>query len=100
MSIADGVDYVEPAGAFLLRAGQTRACLTLTINSDILFEGTEQLSGRLIGTVEQQGGVVTRDPPRITFDPEETLISIRDDPNEREPVNVMQSHMHAEIYHH
>lgn len=77
-----GTDYVEPAGAFVLRAGQTRACLSITVNSDILFEDTEQLSGRLIGTVDQQGGVVTTSPPRVTFDPDETTISIRDDPSE------------------
>ena len=80
------MDYVEPTGAFVLRASQTRACLSITLNSDILFEDTEQLSGQLIGTVEQQGGVVTGNPPRITFNPEETVISIRDDPNESKSI--------------
>ena len=80
------MDYVEPTGAFLIQAGQRRACLSITLNSDILFEDTEQLSGTLIGTVEQQGGAVTTDPPRITFDPDETTISIRDDPNESESI--------------
>ena len=79
---AAGTDYVEPAGAFVLRAGQTRACLSITLNSDNLFEDVERLSGRLIGTVEQQGGQVTMNPPRVTFDPDETVISIRDDPSE------------------
>ena len=68
----------------MLEAGQTRSCITLTLNSDILFEATEQLSGRLIGTVEQQGGAVMRNPPRVTFNPEQTVISIRDDPTESE----------------
>ena len=80
--ITAGIDYVEPAGAFQLQAGQTRSCLSLTLNSDLLFEATEQLTGRLIGTVEQQGGAVDRNPPRVTFNPEQTVISIRDDPTE------------------
>ena len=80
--ITAGIDYIEPSGAFQLQGGQTRSCLSLMLNSDILFEATEQLTGRLVGTVEQQGGAVNTNPPRVTFNPEQTVISIRDDPTE------------------
>ncbi len=77
-------DYRSPTNNFILEPGTSRprACLPVTLFSDEILETTEELTGRLRGVVSD-GGMVTENPDRITFEPRDTRILINDDVNER-----------------
>ena len=71
------LDYSPPVETFMLEAGEDRACLQLMILDDSIFEGPEDLTGRLEGVINDLGQLV-RNPERITFEPVMTTIQITD----------------------
>lgn len=72
-----GGDYLEPSGDYEIPGGQRRACLSLTLLADDLFEDTEQLSGLLQGILDDEGALI-ENPPRVNFDPDATTVEITD----------------------
>ena len=72
------MDYRPPSGRFEIPSGSRRACLSIEVESDSLFEDEETLDGSLVGVVTS-AGTVTASPERITIDPSETEIFIADD---------------------
>jgi hypothetical protein len=71
------LDYTPPTDAYIIDAGEDRDCLQLMILDDIIFEGSEELTGSLEGIVNQLGQLV-QNPERIMFDPAMTTIQIND----------------------
>ena len=71
------LDYTPPTDTYVIEAGEERDCLQLMILDDSIFEGSEDLTGSLEGTVNLLGQLV-RNPERITFDPATTTIQIND----------------------
>lgn len=74
---AVSLDYNPPTDTYVIEAGENSDCLQLMILDDSIFEGSEELTGSLEGTVNQLGQLV-RNPDRITFDPTTTTIQIND----------------------
>lgn len=77
LTIAASLDYTPPTDPYIIDAGEERDCLQLMILDDIIFEGSEDLTGSLEGIVNQLGQLVSN-PERITFDPPMTTIQIDD----------------------
>ena len=91
LSHTEDTDYRAPTGNFILQPGtRPRSCLPLTLLSDNLLEAQEELTGRIVGIVDQDGQV-DQTPNRITFDPQETTVLINDDPNE----GIVNIHTHT-----
>lgn len=82
------LDYTPPTDAYVIDAGEDRDCLQLMILDDIIFEGSEELTGSLEGIVNQLGQLV-QNPERITFDPAMTTIQINDNDGTTELIVVM-----------
>lgn len=64
-------------GNFILQPSSTRACLDITIQSDELFEMTENLFGEIDGFLDSSGNTVSS-IPGITVRPDQTEIQISD----------------------
>ena len=71
------LDYTPPTAAYMIEAGEERGCLQLMILDDSIYEGAEEFTGNLEGTVNQLGQLV-RNPDRITLQPTMTTVVIND----------------------
>lgn len=65
----------------MIPSSSSMACLDYTVEGDTLFEGEESFGGNLVGVVLSPG-VVSENPDRITIQPRDTVINIRDDSND------------------
>ena len=72
-----GDDYSPESGNYIFQPGMTRSCLDITIQSDSLYEVTENLFGEITGFLDPVGMNVDS-LPGVTVSPDQTEIQIFD----------------------
>ncbi len=73
---SDGVDYSTPTTRYVFSADDERQCVDVIIRDDLVFEQTEEFTGRLQGFVIDGRNEATVEG--VTLEPANTRVEIQD----------------------